>query len=33
MVDPKRQGQGIARDLMQFAERWTGEHGYGAYPT
>jgi GNAT superfamily N-acetyltransferase len=30
MVDPKHQGRGIARDLMQFAEAWARANGYGA---
>ena len=30
MVNPKRQGKGIGRDLMRFAERWARANGYGA---
>lgn len=30
MVDPKHQGRGIARDLMQFAEAWARANGYRA---
>jgi len=30
MVDPRDQGNGIARALMQYAEQWARTHGYGA---